>query len=124
LALAGCTGKETANVIHVRGTVTFDRRPLPLGLIVFEPDPSKGNRGPQGHADIKDGHFDTRLSQKGAVVGPQLVRITGGDGVNPEPFTPFGHLLFDEYTVRIDLSKDRTTLQLDIPGRGSKDKAK
>lgn len=58
LALAGC-GKEPANVVHVSGTVTFDGKPVPLGMIVFEPDPSKSNSGRQGHADIKDGKFDT-----------------------------------------------------------------
>jgi hypothetical protein len=48
------------------------------------------------------------------------VRITGGDGVNPEPFTPFGNLLFDEYTTRIEVSKDQTELKFDVPGRTAK----
>jgi hypothetical protein len=70
LALAGCGKKDPENVVHVRGTATYAGRPIPRGMIVFEPDPSKGSSGPQGHADIKDGHFDTSLSNKGAVVGP------------------------------------------------------
>ena len=81
----------------------------------FEPDPAAGNRGPQGHADVKDGRFDTRLSGKGAVVGPQIARVTGGDGVNPKPFAPFGRALFDEQTFRIEVSEG-PPLQFDVPG--------
>lgn len=109
-----------ANVAHVSGTVTVDGKPLPAGMVVFEPDPAKGGRGPQGRADIKDGRFDTRLAGAAAALGPQVVRITGGDGVNPEPFTPFGKLLFEEHTVRLDVSKDQSPLQLDVPGRAAK----
>lgn len=117
LPLCGCGGKEPANVVHVSGTVNYRGKPIPVGMIVFEPDPAKGNSGPQGHADIKDGKFDTRLSKKGAAVGAQIVRITGGDGVNPEAFTPFGNLLFDEYVVRMELSKEQPPLQLDVSSR-------
>lgn len=113
----GCGGGTSDKVVAVSGAVTCDGKPLPAGLIVFEPDPVKGNRGPQGHAEIKNGQFDTRLSRQGVVVGPQVVRITGGDGVNPEPFTPFGNLLFDEFTVRLDVSRDQPVLRLDVPGR-------
>jgi hypothetical protein len=89
-------------------------------MIVFEPDPAKGNSGPQGRADIKDGKFDTRLSDKGVTPGAQVVRITGGDGANPEPFTPFGKLLFEEHVVRTDVSKDRPPLQFDVPTQKAK----
>lgn len=120
--LVGCSGGNDANLVHVSGTVTFNGKPLPLGMIVFEPDPVKGNRGQQGHADIKDGKFDTRQSGKGVAVGAQVVRITGGDGVNPEPFTPFGNMLFDEHTVQLDVTKDQTPLKLDIPSQKVKKK--
>lgn len=124
LTLVGCGDQEPANVVHVRGTVTYQGKPIPLGLIVFEPDPAKGNRGPQGHAEIKDGKFDTRSSKKGAVVGPLIVRIAGGDGVNPEPFTPFGKLLFEEYTTKTDLPRESATLKLDVPDLSMKNRAK
>ncbi|OWK39454.1 hypothetical protein [Fimbriiglobus ruber] len=124
LAVAGCGDSMPANVVHVSGTVTVDGKPLPLGMIVFEPDPAKGNRGPQGHADIKGGRFDTKLSAKGVAVGPQIVRITGGDGVNPEPFTPFGNQLFEQHVVRVDVAKNQPALELDVPGVKGKKKAK
>ena len=119
LLLPGCGGTEPANVVHVSGTVNYRGKPIPLGMIVFEPDPAKGNSGPQGHAEIKDGKFDSRSSKKGAVVGPLIVRIVGGDGVAPEPFTPFGKLLFEEYTTRVNLARDATTLSFDVPAAGS-----
>ncbi|QEL17957.1 hypothetical protein [Limnoglobus roseus] len=121
LLFSGCGG-TLDNTTHVSGTVTFDGKPLPAGMIVFEPDPAKGNRGQQGHADIKDGRFDTRSSGKGVAIGPQVVRITGGDGANPEPFTPFGKLLFEEHTVRLDVSKEPSAFQLDVPSPKHKKK--
>lgn len=114
-ALAGCAASGSDSVIHVRGTVTYKGKPLPLGMIIFEPDPSRGNTGPQGHAAIKDGQFDTRMSKKGTAMGPLIVRITGGDGVNPEPFTPYGNLLFDEYSTKVELSRDQPELSFDVP---------
>jgi hypothetical protein len=54
--------------------------------------------------------------------GPQVVRITGGDGANPEPFTPFGRPLFEEHSVRVDVSGDRPVLQLDVPNPKEKKK--
>ncbi len=119
-ALTGCGHGGDPNLVHVNGTVTVDGKPIPLGLIVFEPDPARGNSGQQGHADIKDGKFDTRQSHKRVVLGAQVVRITGGDGVNPEPFTPFGNLLFEEHTTQMDVTKDQPPLQLDVPGQKTK----
>jgi hypothetical protein len=112
---SGCGTTLPDNVTHVSGTVTFAGQPLALGMIVFEPDPAAGNRGPQGHADIKNGRFDTRQAGKAAAIGALIVRITGGDGVNPEPFSPFGKLLFEEHTTKVVLSKDRPTLELEVP---------
>lgn len=120
LPLCGCGGKAPANVVHVSGTITYQGKPIPVGTIIFEPDPAKGNKGPQGFAYIKDGKFDTRVSRDGkeAAIGAQIVRITGGDGVNPDTFTPLGNLLFDnEYTVNMELSKEQTPLQLDLPSK-------
>lgn len=93
LLSVGCGTAQPDNIVHVIGLVTHKGKPLPVGMIVFEPNPAKENSGPQGHADIKDGKFDTRASKKGAAIGPMIVRITGGDGIAPEPFTPFGKLL-------------------------------
>lgn len=113
--LTGC-GQTDSKLVHVSGTVTVAGKPIPAGMVIFEPDPAKGNRGQQGHAEIKNGRFDTRSSGKGVVPGAQVVRITGGDGVNPEPFTPYGNLLFEEHSVRLGVAADQPDLQLTVPG--------
>lgn len=121
LALPGCGESEPDNIVHVQGTVTFDGKPIPIGMVIFEPDPSKGGKGPQGHAEIRDGKFDTSAANgKGAAIGAQIVHISGGDGVNPDTFTPLGSLLFEEHTVRMELSKDQAPLTIDVPGPKSK----
>lgn len=121
LALTGCGGGSDSNLVHVSGTVTVDGKPLPLGLIVFEPDPMR-NRGPQGFANIKDGRFDTCQAGKAVALGPQIVRITGGDGVKAEAFSPFGNLLFDEHMVQLEVSQGQPPLNLDIPSQKAKNR--
>lgn len=113
ITLSGC-GQSTENLVHVAGTVSFAGKPVPVGMIIFEPDSSKGNLGPQCHAEIKEGRFDTRLSGSGAAIGPQIVRITGGDGVNPEAFTPLGKLLFEEHTIKMEISAEQPALSLEV----------
>ncbi len=118
--VSGCGPSEPDNIVHLSGNVTFQGKPLPLGMIVFEPNPAKGNKGPQGHADIKDGKFDTRISKKGTVKGQIIARITGGDGVSPEPFTPFGNLLFEEFTTHLEVAENPKELSLEVPSSRGK----
>src|SRR5204862_378695 len=71
LAAVGCGESR----VEVSGEVTFDGKPVPAGRIYFNPDFTKGNDGPQGYADIKDGKFDTRNKGKGACGGPTIAVI-------------------------------------------------
>ena len=119
--ITGCSGSDP-KLVYMSGTVTVDGKPLPHGMLVFEPDPAKGNRGQQGHANIKNGQFDTRLSGKGVALGAQVVRITGGDGVNPDPVSPFGALILADHESRIEVTQDQPPLRLDILGQLAKKK--
>jgi hypothetical protein len=94
--------------------VRFDGKPVPAGMIFFDPDVSRGNDGPQGFAPIKDGRYDTRHNGKGAVGGPHMVRIQCFDG-KPGAELPMGHLLRPEYTTAIDLPGKATTQDFDVP---------
>jgi hypothetical protein len=119
LAGAGC-GRRAVERYDVSGTVTFDGRPVPVGQIMFQPDTSKGNRGPAGVAKIENGRFDTSKSDKGTVGGPHVVTITGFDNkdVNPDEELPVGMPLFPEYRTTVDLPKEDTTQQFDVPKAG------
>ena len=69
LLLTACSDKPSGR-FDVWGTVKFKNQPVPAGLIVINPDFSKGNDGPQGMAEIRDGRFDTRNLDKGAPERP------------------------------------------------------
>lgn len=113
----GCGGRgDGPPRFDVSGTATFQGQPIPVGSIIFEPDASKGNSGPGGFARITDGKYDThREAGQGTVGGPHLVRITGTDGKPSDEYAPEGSALFPEYRTTVDLPKERTTHDFDVP---------
>ena len=112
LSLAACSQKSSR--FDLWGSVTFKGRPVPAGLIVINPDLSKGNDGPQGLAEIRDGRFDTRRLAKGAPSGPVILLIDGFDGV-PQPDSPSGKPLFLGYKVSLDLPTTATEKNIEVP---------
>lgn len=76
LLALGCGGSGH----RVSGKVTFNGQPIKAGKIYFIPDGGKGNKGPTGFANIKDGKYDTGETG-GANVGngPMIVAIEGID---------------------------------------------
>jgi hypothetical protein len=120
--LAGCGGSDEGPArADVSGTVTFKGQPLPIGKIIFEPDTSKGNSGPQAFADIKDGKYSTAEGGKGTVGGPHVIRINGWDGKPSNDVETLGKLLFVDFTVNEDLPKDAaTTKDIDVPESAAK----
>ena len=76
-------------------------------MIVFTPDTSAGNSGPQGVATIKDGKYDTAAPEgRGLAGGPTLIRVTG-QGADQS--------LMCEYEFRAELPKDDSTLKIEVP---------
>ncbi|MBN1909179.1 MAG: hypothetical protein JW818_05520 [Pirellulales bacterium] len=115
LGVPGC-GKARVPRHNLSGKVTFKGKPVPVGLIVFEPDASKGNRGPQGYAQIFDGCYETEKFGKGAMTGALRVEITGfpaADGSEENPNTP----LFPPYKTNVYLTDNTTTLDFVVPIR-------
>jgi hypothetical protein len=115
--LAGCGGDDGPPRYDVSGEVTFQGKPVPVGRIAFEPDTSQGNTGPAGFAEIHDGHYDTAETGKGPVGGPHTVVIDGFDG-KPAPENQnveTGSPLFFGYRVPMDLPKETTTKDFDVP---------
>ena len=111
--LASCGGSE--QLYDVSGTITFEGRPIPKGLIFFDPDTSKGTPGTQGFANIDNGKFDTALAGKGRGIrgGTYHIRISGFDG-KEAPEAPFGQFLFPEHQLTKELPPQKQTFDYDV----------
>ena len=111
LALAiftGCSQQE--KLYRVSGVVTYAGKPVPKGLIFFDPKTD----GPQGFANIVEGKFDTAQQGRGVRGGSYNVRVNGFDGKEANE-APFGQALFPEYTGTKDLPQQDSTYDLDVP---------
>jgi hypothetical protein len=108
-ALAGC-GPSEEKLYRVSGVVTYNGKPIPKGLIFFDPKAD----GPQGFANIVNGNYDTAQQGKGVRGGAYDVRVNGFDGKQVND-APFGNPLFLEYTGTKDLPQEDSTYDLDVP---------
>ncbi|MCG8585538.1 MAG: hypothetical protein MI757_12575 [Pirellulales bacterium] len=113
LTCGGCGGNDVPR-FDVKGTVTYDGKPLPSGRILFYPDAKAGNNGPAGQALIVDGSFDTADTGNPTVGGPHVIVISGYDG-RGDADTPLGQPLFNRYQVKTDLPKESSEQSFDIP---------
>lgn len=99
----------------VSGTVTYRGKPLPAGVIYFNPDVQRGNDGPQGYAIIKDGEYTTATAGgKGVLGGAYVVRIEGFDG-KPGNELPLGKPMFTDFQTAVDFPESATTKDFDVP---------
>jgi len=119
--LAGC-GSDGPTRYRVHGMVSFNGKPVPAGTIVFEPDASQKNDGPQGLATIHDGAFDTGRGGKGTVGGAHRVTILGCDGTSISETSPQGKSLFEPYITIAELPRQDAKLDFDVPAGGSRGK--
>lgn len=107
------TGCSNSGQYDVSGTVTWQGKPVPIGLVTIEPDAQKGNQGVQTQGLIQDGHFQT-LPGHGAIAGPVLITVNANDGV-PTPLAAHGKLLFRTYQFRYELPAAASTLTIEVP---------
>jgi hypothetical protein len=123
----GCGGDGT---YRVSGKVTFQGKPVPAGKIYFIPDSSKGNKGPTGYADIKNGEYDTSAKGgAGVVAGPVIIAIEGLDP-SAKPDKPKKgeeaseeatvKVLFPRYETTFEVPKENTTKDIEVPGEAAK----
>lgn len=111
VGLAALTGCSRGEKLHrVSGTVNYDGKPVPKGLIFFDPKTD----GPQGFANIVAGKYDTAAQGKGIRGGSYAIRVNGYDGKEANE-APFGQALFPEYTGAKDLPAEDSTYDLEIP---------
>ena len=116
LALAAGCGPRGPERYRVTGSVTHAGRPVQLGRIVFEPDTSRGNDGPQGFAPIENGRFDTAGPHcRGTVGGPMRVRIDGFEMKGGEDAAASGKLLFPTHEEAVDLPRAAVVRDFVVP---------
>lgn len=111
-------GCGDAKLSHVSGQITFAGKPVPAGKIYILPDPTKGNTGGSGYADIKDGAFDTKLAGgQAATPGPVIFAIEGIDPVPPPNAAPdvIATVLFPRYEVSGELPPAASTKDIEVP---------
>lgn len=116
VVLLGCSGESGPPRYRVSGAVTYEGKPVPIGAIQFTPDATQGNSGPPAFADIKDGKYDTAVSGKGFIGGPQIVAIDAYSGKNADAdLLPNGEPLVQGYQKVFDLPKDQdATLDIEL----------
>jgi len=116
--LLGCGGEQ---LYDVSGTITFEGKPVPKGLIFFDPETAKGTPGTQGFANIEGGKFDTSISGKGKGIrgGTYNIRISGFDGKEAAE-APFGQFLFPEVQFTKELPAQKQTFDYDVKKGRSK----
>jgi hypothetical protein len=120
LALLGCGGKPER--VHISGKVTFQGNPVQYGNIVFEPDQSKGNRGPQGYAKItRQGTFDTAIAGTGPCPGPQVVTIEAYPDLE-SPTSKKSRVVL-QYRMHMDLPAEATTRDFEVPASAARKEA-
>jgi hypothetical protein len=125
----GCGGVKT---YRVSGKVKYKGNPVPAGKIYFIPDSSKGNSGPTGYADIKDGEYDTSSSGgRDAPAGPVIIAVEGLDpsaapdkadtaekGNKSEEASV--KLLFARYELAHEVPTSSSTKDIEVPAEASK----
>lgn len=121
MAGLGCGGDTGPARFQLSGKVTFAGQPVKFGSIQFDPD--KGNEGPQGFAEIRDGVFDTAKGGQGAVRGKIVAKINGYESApvsaNSEEPIP---ALFVNYEVHFEMQDKATAKDFDVPKLASDNK--
>jgi len=125
LLIASGTGCDGQSTHRVSGKITFNGAPVPAGKIYFIPDGSKGNTGPTGYADIKNGTYDTSAGGQGSVAGAVIIAVEGIDPSSPPPKAdPSGEVtakvLFPRYEIAADIPKSTSTKDIDVPAEAAK----
>lgn len=100
----------------VSGLVEYEGKVVPTGRLVFSPDHTAGNKGPQGVAVIEEGRIITNEDRK-ITGGPNWIQIMAFDG-NPyedgEGTVDYGRPLFPLAQAPVELPMADATLEIRI----------
>jgi hypothetical protein len=115
LTLAGCGG-DGLQRHPIKGTVTFDGKPVEFGAIFFEPTASVGTIAPTVYLPVRDGKY--HAGDKGPVSGKYRVTVGGmdrsketkdDDGITTTP------QLFPDHKFEVDIPPPNNTLDVNVP---------
>jgi len=114
LALAGCG--DGLKRYRVKGTVTFEGKPVQFGAIFFEPTESVGKIAPTVYLPVRDGKYDA--NDKGPIAGKYRV-VVGGmdksrDRVDDDGITQTARL-FQDYAFEVEMPPPNNTLDVEVP---------
>ena len=113
ICCVGCLSESGPKRYRVSGKITFGGQPVPHREVLFTPDNSKGNSGPQGIATIQDGKYDTAGSRApGVAGGPTIVHVMA--------FANASGKLLGEYQFSADLPKSDSTQDIEVPATAGK----
>ena len=110
LAAVGCGGDKVERQ-HLRGSVTFQGKPVSSGQVRFSPVNRQGLGGATGGARIVNGAYDTR-SQYGLAspVGEVQVLVT------PDPnVSPGAKPLFPPFVTALTVASEKEAFDIQIP---------
>lgn len=109
IATVGCGVGDQDGRMRLSGSVVYDGQPVPYGDIVFTPDGSKGNAGPQGFASIVDGKYDTNgIRGKGVTGGPMCLAVSAFK-------EPLGKGIIVETEFNLELPKEGGQFDIVVP---------
>ena len=117
---AGCGRGSDIQRAIVSGHVTYQGKPIPMGIIRFVPD--KGTKGPAAWTEIKDGNYVIDL-HGGVPVGAHRVEIEAFELLNPS--SALSHRPTDMQPMRQylpDKYNRETTLQTTIESTGKQNR--
>ena len=110
---SGC-GNESG-FYNVSGTVQVDGKDVPRGRIIFSPDGSKNNSGPQGLVKIFEGEITEVV--RPIVGGAHWLEIQAYDGVSYEDVegtVASGKRIIPSQQVQVDLPRSDVALTIDV----------
>jgi len=114
--LSGC-GQEGPVRYRLSGAITFEGKPVPAGMISFEPK-NKGIGG--GFAPIINGAYDTDRTGRGHLGGEHTILISGFEGVKDatDPDSP-AIPMFKPVTLTRELPTETATIDFALPETNS-----
>ncbi|MEQ1825948.1 MAG: hypothetical protein ABL921_08365 [Pirellula sp.] len=106
---------------RVRGTVTYEGKPVEAGMIFFEPTSSAGSIAPTTYLSIKAGKYDA--GSEGPTKGKYRVTVGGFDRANEKKDgegTVFTPSLFPDYKFETEIPPENNVLDIEVPSKKKK----